>query len=189
MNFNELRDKAYKSACEHGFHDERYSDEHCKMQIICEVAEMVEAHREGNFADVEAFKKIDTVNDNDFKDKFNRFIKDTMEDEMADVVIHLLSYSGLKGYEIDSHIQYMLGLFKSLGGYMKLEGDLSEFGFRITKELTDIDSNSKHVDNRIAGMITSLYTVAMEKGVNLLWHIEQKMRYNGLRPMLNGKRY
>lgn len=25
--------------------------------------------------------------------------------------------------------------------------------------------------------------------IDLLWHIEQKQRYNELRPMLNGKRY
>ena len=94
MNWNELRDKAYQSAMEHGFYDKTYSDEHYIMQIICEVAEMVEANRKGNFADVEAFKKSDTVNDEDFKDKFNRFIKDSMEDEMADIAIRLLSYSG-----------------------------------------------------------------------------------------------
>lgn len=39
MNWNELRDKAYQSAMEHGFYDKKtYSDEHYIMQIICEVA-------------------------------------------------------------------------------------------------------------------------------------------------------
>ena len=28
-----------------------------------------------------------------------------------------------------------------------------------------------------------------EVGYNLLWHIEQKQRYNELRPKLNGKKY
>ena len=28
MNLNELRDRAYKTACEHGWHDEKYSNEH-----------------------------------------------------------------------------------------------------------------------------------------------------------------
>ena len=189
MNWNELRDKAYQSAMEHGFYDKKHSDEHYIMQIICEIAEMVEANRRGNFADVEAFKKSDTVNDSDFKDKFNRFIKDTMEDEMADVAINVLSYSGLKGYEIDSTIQYVLGLFKSLGGYMKLEGDLSEFGFRITQKLAEIESDTKHVDNKLASIIAALYTVAQENNIDLLWHIEQKMKYNETRPRLNGKAY
>ena len=189
MNFNELRDRAYKSACEHGFYDKKYSDEHWKMQIICEVAEMVEAHRDGDFADVEAFKKSDTVNDCDFNDKFNRFIKDTMEDEMADVAILLLSYSGLKGYEVDWYIQYAINILKSLGGYMNLKGSLCEYGFRITKELTCIDSESKYEENVVASILVSLYTVAQEKRIDLLWHIEQKMRYNEMRPMLNGKRY
>ena len=28
MNLNELRDKAYRTACEHGFHDKELSNEH-----------------------------------------------------------------------------------------------------------------------------------------------------------------
>ena len=187
MNWNELRDKAYQSAMEHGFYDKTYSDEHYIMQIICEVAEMVEANRKGNFANVEAFKKSDTVNDEDFKDKFNRFIKDSMEDEMADIAIRLLSYSGLKRYEIDSYIQYVRNISKSLGGYMPLKGSLCEFGFRITQKLVDIDS--KYEEIVVASILASLYTVSQEKHIDLLWHIEQKMRYNEMRPMLNGKRY
>lgn len=29
MNLNELRDKAYRNAVTHGFHDEELSNEHC----------------------------------------------------------------------------------------------------------------------------------------------------------------
>lgn len=28
MNLNEWRDRAYKTACEHGWHEEEYSNEH-----------------------------------------------------------------------------------------------------------------------------------------------------------------
>ena len=34
MNLNELRDRAYKTACNHGFHDEELSNEHCLCLVI-----------------------------------------------------------------------------------------------------------------------------------------------------------
>lgn len=43
MNLNELRDKAYKIACEHGFHDKKYSNEHLLMLIITDISESIVA--------------------------------------------------------------------------------------------------------------------------------------------------
>lgn len=34
INLNELRDRAYKTACEHGFHDEELSNKHCLCLVI-----------------------------------------------------------------------------------------------------------------------------------------------------------
>lgn len=48
INLNELRDRAYKTACEHGFHDKRLSNEHHLCLIISELMEAVEADRKGN---------------------------------------------------------------------------------------------------------------------------------------------
>ena len=47
MNLNELRDKAYKIACEHGFHDTELSNKHFLCLIISELMEAVEADRGG----------------------------------------------------------------------------------------------------------------------------------------------
>ena len=57
MNLNELRDRAYKTACEHGFHDEELSNEHCLCLVISELMEAVEADRKGRFAKVPVDKK------------------------------------------------------------------------------------------------------------------------------------
>ena len=38
-------------------------------------------------------------------------------------------------------------------------------------------------------MIFSIFALAKHLDIDLLWHIEQKMRYNELRPKLNGKKY
>ena len=47
MNLNELRDKAYRNAVTHGFHDEELSNEHCLCLVISELMEAVEADRKG----------------------------------------------------------------------------------------------------------------------------------------------
>ena len=47
MNLNELRDRAYKTACDRGFHDEELSNEHCLCLVISELMEAVEADRKG----------------------------------------------------------------------------------------------------------------------------------------------
>lgn len=56
INLNELRDRAYKTACEHGFHDKELSNEHCLCLIVGELMEAVEADRKGKRADRESFK-------------------------------------------------------------------------------------------------------------------------------------
>lgn len=47
INLNELRNRAYKTACEHGFHDKELSNEHCLCLIVGELMEAVEADRKG----------------------------------------------------------------------------------------------------------------------------------------------
>lgn len=46
INLNELRDRAYKIARDHGFHDADWSNEHLLCLVISELMEAVEADRE-----------------------------------------------------------------------------------------------------------------------------------------------
>lgn len=57
LNLNILRDKAYKTACEHGFHDKELSNEHLLCLVISELMEAVEADRKGKRANENRFKK------------------------------------------------------------------------------------------------------------------------------------
>lgn len=45
IDFNELRDRAYKNAVAHGWHEEELSDEHYLCLIISELMEAVQANR------------------------------------------------------------------------------------------------------------------------------------------------
>lgn len=47
IDFNALRDRAYKCACAHGFHNTELSNGHLLMLVITELSEAVEADRKG----------------------------------------------------------------------------------------------------------------------------------------------
>ena len=45
------------------------------------------------------------------------------------------------------------------------------------------------LENQLNSMILAIFGLAKHMNIDLIWHVEQKMRYNELRPKLNGKRY
>lgn len=49
IDLNKLRDKAYKTACEHGLHDQELSNEHCLCLVISELMKAVEADRKRKY--------------------------------------------------------------------------------------------------------------------------------------------
>ena len=57
VNLNELRNRAYKTACEHGFHDTELSNEHLICLVISELMEAVEADRRGKQLNVMQFER------------------------------------------------------------------------------------------------------------------------------------
>ena len=61
MNLNELRDKAYKTACEHGFHDQELSNNHFLCLVISELMEAVEADRKGRRAKIDSIISFTVV--------------------------------------------------------------------------------------------------------------------------------
>lgn len=93
MDYNKLSKKAHQNAVEHGFWMERNSNEHCLMLIVTEIGEMVEADRMGKHYDLKGYYKS-LKDGNTSHAAFGLFLKDTTEDEMADVAIRLAASPG-----------------------------------------------------------------------------------------------
>lgn len=194
MNLNKLRDRAYKTACEHGFHDEELSNEHYLCLVISELMEAVEADRKGRLG-----KKCKTrfemeynrypalvEEEKRFKCSFEKNVKDTLPDELSDAVIRLLDLAGFRGISLESasndiNSEYMDDIACMYSKLSFTEAIYSIF----TKPIVDYQYLSTIVNE----MIFSIFALAKHLGIDLLWHIEQKQRYNELRPKLNGKRY
>lgn len=73
------------------------------MLVITEIAEMVEADRKRNKAGVGAklIIKQDMGKGKAFEDAFEAIVKNTVEDEMADVAIRLFDLAGALGIDFE----------------------------------------------------------------------------------------
>lgn len=96
---NALKEQAYKTAVEHGFHEDVKPDVFYLGLVMSEAGEAINADRKGLHADTKAFEE-DEANGLPFADNFKKHIKDGVEDEIADIVIRLLDFAGLKEYEL-----------------------------------------------------------------------------------------
>ena len=177
MNLNELRDKAYHNAVVHGWHEENLSDEHFLCLVISELMKAVEADRKGSHTDIEAFNKYcDRI---DFNENFERQIKGTVEEELADACIRLLDLAGLRGYDLDS--------FDYEGSDTEDYSDMTftESMFRICVYITD-----NFYRNELSILLNEIFSFCKNRNIDIFWYIDQKMKYNELRSYKHGdKRY
>ncbi len=68
--------------------------------VHSEVSEALEACRKGKRADPAAFKS-----DGETKEAFEKHIKDSFEDELADAVIRLLELAACENIDIETHVR------------------------------------------------------------------------------------
>ena len=193
MNLNELRDRAYKTACDHGFHDEELSNEHCLCLVISELMEAVEADRKGRFAKVPVDKKGTIFDERTFHyqnkyfaENFEAYIKDCVEDGLADACIRLLDLAGLRNISIDDFSGEMI--------YEATESCNNETFTESIYAISTIPIRCEYeydslFNEQVNSMLLGIIGLANHLGIDLLWHIEQKMQYNELRENKHGKRY
>lgn len=185
INWNELRDRAYQNAVNHGFHDENHSSYHYLMIVVTELGEAVEADRKGKYAQRRMFEdNYDTpqVNpDSHWMFCFETFIKDTVEDELADAAIRLFDFAGSMNLNIHDH--YFTEGNYSVFSKIFLNRSFPDILYRVVLSL---DYNEYY---NPSSSLLYLFAIAYHLGLDLQWHIEQKMKYNEMRPYKHGKKY
>ena len=79
MNYYKLAKEIHANAVAKGFWDEARSIRHYLMLVVCELAEAIEADREGRTASIP--EGIEDFPNKAFVPSFESHIKDTLEDE------------------------------------------------------------------------------------------------------------
>ena len=173
LNLKELAEKIHANAKAKGFYDNASDANfvtHQTFEIIKEIGEMHEAYKKGRFAAELNLKE--TI------ESFEADIKDTFEDEMADVVIRMLDYMRYNELEIAQPTIFPPGDVLIDGHYW-----ISRECFRMIKALNDIE------EFFFMDIISNIYTIAHLFNVDLDKHIQAKMAYNATRERLHGKKF
>lgn len=202
-NLNILRDKAYKTVCEHRVHELELSNKHFLCLVISKLMEAVEADRGSCLnkrANVDWFKKrIETSRicqgldpyiskERGFEVAYNETIKGSIEEKLTDAVIRLLDLAGLRNISLESAMQDINS--ESIDD--SVDSCASE---TFTETIYAISTLPERYEDlfdfptTINDMIFSLFGFAKHLNFDLFWHIEQKMQYNDYREKMHGKKY
>lgn len=190
MNLNDLRDKAYQCAVAHGWHEENLSGEHFLCLVISELMEAVEADRKGRHTNRYQFENQNSVEikeypkegDDIFVFCFKEYIKDSVEDELADACIRLLDLAGLRNVDLG---EATLDELKCSEGFF--DWTFTESMFFLVCNLTNTDFIETHsFDSYLRVALMEIMGFCVKKDIDIFWHIEQKMKYNELRPFMHG---
>ena len=151
------------------------------MLVITELSEAVEADRKGKEVDIKQFECGVSYSNNDFKKVYEFCIKGSVEEELADAAIRLLDLAGLRDVRIfrRNPIEDLLG-----ASYSNIEFTECVFGI-----VSNITMWSEHIDTCISSTLERIFALAESRNIDLLWHINEKMKYNELRPNKHGKKY
>lgn len=175
----ELRDRAYRTACDKGFHDEQKPDAMYKMLIITEIAEAVQADRKGlrvqkNIKD--RYKVFVIDSEEPYQSFYKCEIAGKLEDELADIIIRMLDYCGMRN--------------------IKFRKDNDGFPFdRLTAFRTFPEAMYDLCEMIISGDLCGEFSLRCvicyceSLGIDILWFVEMKMRYNEARERMHGRRY
>ena len=127
-SLNQLRDEIYANAKEKGFYDNPREVGTLLMLVVTEVAEALEADRVGSFCDFFEYEKyrknafefkhkqetdvkfmprspcLVRSSEDIEKDAFDIYIKNSFEDELADVIIRTLDICGYLNIDIERSV-------------------------------------------------------------------------------------
>lgn len=197
IDLNSYRDRVYQNAVNHGWHEEDKNDEHWLCLVISELMEAVEADRKGKYADADLFRYITeddlrerhlsgTEFDISFVANFEEYIKDSVEDELADACIRILDFAGLK--DLDLNV-ISIDELKSSEGFF--DWTFTESMFFIVSGITEKGiMDWKSLRSYLCKNLGEILTYCIQRNIDIFWFIEQKMKYNETRSFKHGgKKY
>ena len=190
--FTQLTKQVYDIATEHGWHDKPLSAEHYLGLVMTEVAEAVEADRMNKRAKTDMLAEVMRLQSEEgegglcwqwyeswFQIYYREYIKGSIEEEFADIVIRIFDMAqGIHGSKMSWKGYY------PYGDRFMVDKSFVENAWHFTKETLNWGTMN------ITDSVFYIFDWAESLGIDLLTHIEWKMKYNELREYKHGgKKY
>jgi NTP pyrophosphatase (non-canonical NTP hydrolase) len=194
MSIEQLIQEAHAVAKKSGFWDPPKEPGTLLMLVVSEAGEALEAHRKGRTADLQMYDLLMKLRE-DRGDPaaaprtFEQCVKDTLADELADIVIRLADFCGGFGLSVGP-VNYSptVGLDKNGGPGMALFGLCAKLQ-AVGEAYIGYATGNGWDDSAITAAFTTTWSIANAYDIDLWRHIELKMAYNKTREPLHGKAY
>lgn len=176
MEIKEIQKAAYTLAASQGYYDAEVKLDVALVDIVAEVGELLNAYKSDRYAQTDDYERV--LNKRWFKPTkekaFEMFVKDSVEDEFADIIIYIASYSQYKGIELSGELEK--SWYRNFDNYT-----FKENAIRFVKNVIKTH-HSKNERITIEGKMKFLYVFArewaMHFGVDIERHIRMKLMYN-----------
>ena len=149
--------------------------------IITEIAEAVQADRKGLRVkkDIKNRYKVFVIDSEEPHQSFYKCeIAGKLEDELADIIIRMLDYCGLKQINMQP-LESKLTKEELPVGMQNFCNDMFYLCMMV------VDFLNKYMPDTIAFLINYCESL----GIDILWFVEMKMRYNESRPRMHNRKY
>lgn len=191
---NEWVKKTYDNAVKHGWHEKEKSNSHWLMMVCTEVAEAVQADRQERWMDDLDKEGLKTVLANDNGGSlFNKYYSDTIdgkvESELADICIRVFDLMGVCNIKVKEGLSTSDNEVR----YAKQHG-FTENAIVVTRTIISSDITSSISVNAetlyvlYESILSSVFVWAEALGIDLIQHINLKMRYNESREYRHGNK-
>lgn len=203
---NKSIDEINGIAVAHGWYEKKLSDNHYFMMMITEIAEAIQADRRNGNAQMKSFAAFykpknerefifpdDCYNDNErFMEGYKLYVEDTVDGEIADIVIRVLSFLGMHGQKIKKLPRLKHSEEKVDSSEYFKECTFTEVGLDLTAFISRNFTgryDSEDILKDMCHVIAFVYEWCKHLGVDLDEQIKLKVRFNSLREYKHGKKY
>lgn len=178
-----IHDANVKKGFWDGFENKEDRLEECIALIHAEISEMLEAHRDNKHANLQEFNNEMYLEGKDFYNSFKRNIKDTVEDEFADIAIRVMDLAGAFNVDISTPKAQI-----TLSGNIPKIVNLLHNETNLIWIYLGVEDNV-NLYTGLRSLFRTIVSAAEGLNINLREHIGLKLEYNKLRPYKHGKNY